>query len=146
MKALKPIYVCQLFTDFRLVSKTTEFEPSHSYIEVIIPRFLCSVLFTSGTERTRTVWWKVFSSQALLYFSLWPQVSKKFCWSLSQFIRGNQRQFSENICSEDDLTRIFETFVVKFLACLPLLGFSNTDLTTWYNCPFLTDFYPKKVT
>ena len=51
-----------------------------------------------------------------------------------------QRQFLENICSEDDLTsqthlnlnltslltsRIFGTFVVKFLACLPLLGFSN---------------------
>ena len=35
--------------------------------------------------------------------------------------------FRENICSEDDLrTRIFETFVVKFLASLPLLGFSNT--------------------
>ena len=34
--------------------------------------------------------------------------------------------FWENICSEDDLrSRIFGTFVVKFLACLPLLGFSN---------------------
>ena len=34
--------------------------------------------------------------------------------------------FRENICSEDDLrTRIFGTFVVKFLACLALLGFSN---------------------
>ena len=34
--------------------------------------------------------------------------------------------FGEHICSEDDLrTRIFGTFVVKFLACLPLLGFSN---------------------
>ena len=33
---------------------------------------------------------------------------------------------NKNMCSEDDLrTRIFETFVVKFLACLPLLGFSN---------------------
>ena len=41
-------------------------------------------------------------------------------------IRGTQRQFSENICSEDDLRpRIFGTFVVKFLACQPLLGFSN---------------------
>ena len=41
-------------------------------------------------------------------------------------LRGTQRQFSENICSEDDLrSRIFGTFVVKFLACLPLLGFSN---------------------
>ena len=41
-------------------------------------------------------------------------------------IRGTQCQFSKNICSEDDLrSRIFGTFVVKFLACLPLLGFSN---------------------
>ena len=40
--------------------------------------------------------------------------------------RGTQRQFSENIFSEDDLrSRVFGTFVVKFLACLPLLGFSN---------------------
>ena len=36
--------------------------------------------------------------------------------------------FRKNICSEDDLrSRIFETFVVKFLACLPLLGFSNSQ-------------------
>ena len=35
--------------------------------------------------------------------------------------------FRKNICSEDDLrSRIFGTFVVKFLAYLPLLGFSNT--------------------
>ena len=34
--------------------------------------------------------------------------------------------FRKNIFSEDDLRPgIFETFVVKFLACLPLLGFSN---------------------
>ena len=34
--------------------------------------------------------------------------------------------FRKNICSEDDLrARIFETFVVKFLACLLFLGFSN---------------------
>ena len=40
--------------------------------------------------------------------------------------RGTKRQFLENICSEDDLrTRIFGIFVVKFLACLPPLGFSN---------------------
>ena len=41
-------------------------------------------------------------------------------------LESSQRQFLENICSEDDLrSRIFGTFVVKFLACLPLLGFSN---------------------
>ena len=40
--------------------------------------------------------------------------------------RGTQRQFSENICLEDDLrSRIFGTFVVKFLASLPFLGFLN---------------------
>ena len=34
--------------------------------------------------------------------------------------------FRENICSEDDLrSRIFGAFVVKFLACLLLLGFSS---------------------
>ena len=34
--------------------------------------------------------------------------------------------FRKNICSEDDLrSRIFVTFFVKFLAFLPLLGFSN---------------------
>ena len=43
---------------------------------------------------------------------------------LSPIMRGTQRQFLENICSEDDLrSRIFATFVVKCLACLPLLGF-----------------------
>ena len=42
------------------------------------------------------------------------------------FDRGTQRQFSENSCSEDDLrSRIFGTFVVKVLACLPLLGFTD---------------------
>ena len=32
----------------------------------------------------------------------------------------------KNICSEGDLrSRILGTFVVKFLACMPLIGFSN---------------------
>ena len=40
--------------------------------------------------------------------------------------QGHPSQFSENICSEDDLrTRIFGTFCIKFLGCLPFLGFSN---------------------
>ena len=40
--------------------------------------------------------------------------------------RAPNGNFRENICPEDDLrTRIFGTFVVTFLACLPLLGFSN---------------------
>ena len=40
--------------------------------------------------------------------------------------RGTQRQFSQNSCLEDDLrSSILGTFAAKFLACLPLLGFSN---------------------
>ena len=47
-----------------------------------------------------------------------------FFFYLSGAPNGN---FRENICSEDDLrSRIFGAFVVKFLACLLLLGFSNT--------------------
>ena len=43
---------------------------------------------------------------------------------LSPIIRDTQRKVLENICSEDDLrSRILGTFVVKFVACLPLLGF-----------------------
>ena len=38
----------------------------------------------------------------------------------------NFRKISVRNHSEDDLrSRIFGTFVVKFLACLPLLGFWN---------------------
>ena len=37
--------------------------------------------------------------------------------------------FRKNICSEDDLrSRIFGTFVVKFLVCLPLLGMISEHL------------------
>ena len=43
--------------------------------------------------------------------------------------QGHPKSFLENICSEDDLRfRIFGAFVVKFLACLALLGFSNSHL------------------
>ena len=53
-------------------------------------------------------------------------VTSYFTSLSSTSLRGTQRQFLENICSEDDFrSRIFGTFVVKFLACLPLLGFSN---------------------
>ena len=60
-----------------------------------------------------------FSTQRPLNFIWKATILKKKC-------RGTQRQFSENICSEDDLrSRIFGTFVENFVACLPLLGFSN---------------------
>ena len=47
-------------------------------------------------------------------------------WETNQKPGAPNGNFRENICSEDDLRpRIFGAFVVKFPACLPLLGFSN---------------------
>ena len=53
-------------------------------------------------------------------------------WDVRQFenriieIRLVDASGTQNICSEDDLrSRILGTLVVKFIACLPLLGFSN---------------------
>ena len=49
--------------------------------------------------------------------------------------------FRKNICSEYDLrSRVFETFVVKFLACLPLLGFSNIQKMVYL--PIFYGFLP----
>ena len=40
--------------------------------------------------------------------------------AIMDMVRGTQRQFLKNICSEDDLrSRIFGTLVVKFLAASP---------------------------
>ena len=63
----------------------------------------------------------IYSSVKIAHFS------RAFGFSFDMLKSGAPNgNFRENICSEDDLrTRIFGTFVVKFLACLPLLGFSN---------------------
>ena len=66
----------------------------------------------------------MFGFSPRYYYYLFFFVS--FGVGVAQLAPDTQRQFSENICSEDDLrSRIFGTFVVKFIACLPLLGFSN---------------------
>ena len=76
------------------------------------------------------------------YFSLlrghFTSVRTENHWGIKR-IRGTQRQFSENICSEDDLrSRIFGTSVVKFLACLTLPGFLNKMVSL----PIFNGFLP----
>ena len=69
-----------------------------------------------------------FCGHSIKSLNGWPNFSSfNLCPFLPSVTTGaTQRQFSPNICSEDDLrSRIFGTFVVKFLVCLPLLGFSN---------------------
>ena len=75
----------------------------------ITPSDICIILYIARKPNLITV-----------HYSF--NVKGSLRWSM--YSRGTQRHFSENICSEDDLrSRIFGTFVVKFLACLPLLGF-----------------------
>ena len=61
--------------------------------------------------------------------------------------RNTQGQFLENICSEDDSIRdleFSEHLLLNFLiACL---SYDFHTPPKWYNCSFLMDFYPKKVT
>ena len=52
-------------------------------------------------------------------------VEKNF-FAVATYSGAPNDNFRKNICSEDDLrSRIFGTFVVKFLVRLPLLGFSD---------------------
>ena len=80
--------------------------------------------------------WKETHLDRLLFFFLWSYYNIGIVRNCRLFEMPHsvahsprapmQRQFSENICSKDDLrSRIFGTFFVKFLACLPLLGFSD---------------------
>ena len=76
-------------------------------------RYLKSPIFVTWLDQLALRWLDI--GLFLLFRSCCPQ------FRLGPQNRGTQRQFSESICSEDDLrSRIFRTFVVKFLACLPL--------------------------
>ena len=80
-------------------------------------------------QQLRPIFWEVcLIVVPFLTFLTSIMFSTEVVRNLGAVFWGTQRQFSENIdqCSEDDLrSRILGTFVVKFLACLPLLGFSN---------------------
>ena len=57
------------------------------------------------------------------------------CADLISVSRDTQRQFSESICSEDDLrSRVFGT----------CLSYDCRTSKIWYNCPFFIGFLPKK--
>ena len=77
-----------------------------------------------GAEYYSSITFRYYS---LTWFCLHEPLLNRLSWYFPGHAPGAPNgNFRENICSEDDLrTRIFATFVVKFLACLPLLGFSN---------------------
>ena len=79
-----------------------------------------SLVWPLSILHTHSILWIRHSHLLKLHFRRNKKVKR------TSYSRGTQRQFLKNFCSEDDLRfRIFGTFVVKFLACLPLLGFSN---------------------
>ena len=103
--------------DLRLVNKAIYLITWQLIFKIC--NYLCSFVFSDPDLFTKKVYpglpGFLFRSRGFAHY---------FYWLL--LFRGTQRQFSENICSEDDLrSRIFGTFIVKSLACLPLLGFSN---------------------
>ena len=106
-----------------------EMETSFSSLLVLLPAYLRLFGSFSWSVLARS-WasWKFFSSslaERVLEYGLLYKLRNARGMGRNGH-RGTQRQFSEKICSEDDLrSRSFGTFVVKLLACLPLLGFSN---------------------
>ena len=61
--------------------------------------------------------------------------------------KSTQHQFSENVCSEDDLrSGIFGTLFCCKISCLPASPRIFEHLNNGIIAYFLTDFYPKKVT
>ena len=71
-------------------------------------------------DRTSKVWCYAPSAlKRLLCHSLSSQPTGAYVKHLHLLFRGTQRQFSENICSEDDLrSRIFGNICCK-ISCLP---------------------------
>ena len=99
-------------------------------------QLISNIIDNSGPATSRGVFGQLYSGRSSAFPSSAPSHVYNFNnYSVTLNIAGDNStqktgapngNFQENICSEDDLrTRIFGTFVVKFLACLPLLGFSN---------------------
>ena len=107
-----------LIHEYILHGKILESVDSAKYLGVSITSDLCwnqhiSNIVTKG-------------NQSLGFLRRNLRINSPELKSIAYKSRGTQRQFSENTCSEDDLRSIlFGTFAVKFLACLPLLGFSK---------------------
>ena len=93
------------------------------------PSFLTVVLFVRSTSLVYLLYVDASVLVSFVPFNLLGACLLFLIFPMNKLMsiyRGTQRQFSENICSQDDSrSRIFETVVVKFLACLPLLEFSN---------------------
>ena len=81
----------------------------------VITRTLCFILDFQKRPLSYLIW---------RLAAFWP---KKLAPLAKKHLTGAPNDnFRKNICSEDDFkSRIFGTFLVKFLVCLPLLGYSN---------------------
>ena len=99
----------------------------HQQVLTIIMFFSC---FCRHGIKTWKSWPNFFKFQFMSILTIRcnrPQEKEKSSITkLGHYSEAPNVNFRKNVCLEDDLrSRIFRTFDVKFLACLPLLGFSN---------------------
>ena len=100
---------------------------SWSSLTLIFSGLLQKDMFKGGWSSAKRVFKQNYCQPCHTRFSVFFPPPSCFISSLLTVTRPTTNDnFRKNICSEDDLrSRIFGTFVVKFFACLPLLGFSN---------------------
>ena len=113
-KTISRLFIVPYFSVLKILEK-------ERYMQYSRPYYLLT-----PTPALRNIWNQLNQLQKRsATMSVWPRRPWGRRRALFK-VRGTQRQFSEHICLEEDLrSRIFGTFVVKFLAYLLLLGFSN---------------------
>ena len=126
------LYACRMclliYFHYVALSKLSQSSALHCFTFPAVKLFFSVSFFNTCADGQEGVVWQpaAISLRRLswtLTFRRSRQANSVSPNVLSGAPNGN---FRKNICSEDDLrSRIFGTFVVKFLACLPLLGFSN---------------------
>ena len=145
MRALQNFtFLCFSFLIVFSVKMFVTFEPVDA--DTVCGDVLCVLFypwkkFLSGFKIRKSLWLSdkkkcaLISRYAISLFHLLPAT---YCRLWTGAPNDN---FRKNICSEDDMrSRIFETFVVKLLACLPLLGFSNIQNMVYL--PIFNGFLP----
>ena len=132
IKKTVPLATSLLTATFPSPPTTSSFSfSSNSYHSLFIPTLSSSWQEPLNTSKSDFHFKSEEIVQPKMLFRLlislkWITLFAKLKLYNRRCFRGTQRQFSGKYLLEDDLsTRIFGTFVVKFLAYLPLLGFSN---------------------
>ena len=108
----------------------------------------CMIIFLNSIFATNSeVKFIIINTSCFPIHSCQWTISKTFrSLSKYEFTRDTQRQFLENICSEDDWDLEFSEHLLLLISCLPASPRIFQPPPPLPPCPFLMGFYPKKVT